>query len=219
MIPRSSSVVVKRVPPARPGKGKAAMYVASPGTSATPDSRSNGQAGSTSWGGKGSMSRRFDRESSSKQPASVRVVRPFLLALTHTHIKQAPLPNLTGNQDEAAAMAAMFQAQSANWEETQEKMSQLVSPLALLPVSCSNFSNTQLCPFYRGLFVLLPFPPFSVRPGSIRTHVGRVSVAGASRLCHITSRARGRFRPVTCAIVAARKVCKHVLAPLNRACA
>jgi protein MPE1 len=41
-------------------------------------------------------------------------------------------------------MAAMFQAQSANWEETQEKMSQLVSPLALLPVSCSNFSNTQL---------------------------------------------------------------------------
>lgn len=26
-------------------------------------------------------------------------------------------------------MAAMFQAQTANWEETQEKMSQLVSPL------------------------------------------------------------------------------------------
>ena len=41
-------------------------------------------------------------------------------------------------------MAAMFQAQSANWEETQEKMSQLVSPLALLPVSCSNLSNTYL---------------------------------------------------------------------------
>ena len=30
-------------------------------------------------------------------------------------------------EDEAAAMAAMFQAQTANWEETQEKMSQLVS--------------------------------------------------------------------------------------------
>ena len=31
--------------------------------------------------------------------------------------------------DESAAMAAMFQAQSAVWEETQEKMSQFVSPL------------------------------------------------------------------------------------------
>ena len=30
-------------------------------------------------------------------------------------------------EDEAAAMAAMFQAQSANWEEAQEKMSQSVS--------------------------------------------------------------------------------------------
>ena len=27
-------------------------------------------------------------------------------------------------------MAAMFKAQTENWEETQEKMSQLVSPLA-----------------------------------------------------------------------------------------
>jgi hypothetical protein len=53
-------------------------------------------------------------------------------------------------------MAAMFQAQSANWEETQEKMSQLVSPLALLFVSCSNLSNTYLCPLHRGLF----FPSF-----------------------------------------------------------
>ena len=30
-------------------------------------------------------------------------------------------------EDEAEAMAAMFQAQTANWEEAQEKMSQLVS--------------------------------------------------------------------------------------------
>lgn len=39
-------------------------------------------------------------------------------------------------------MAAMFQAQSANWEETQEKMSQLVSPicgsLVLVVVLSSN---------------------------------------------------------------------------------
>ena len=30
--------------------------------------------------------------------------------------------------DEAAAVAAMFKAQTDVWEETQEKMSQLVSP-------------------------------------------------------------------------------------------
>ena len=39
--------------------------------------------------------------------------------------------------DEAAAMAAMFQAQSANWEETQEKMSQLVFPANAGSLFCS----------------------------------------------------------------------------------
>ena len=39
--------------------------------------------------------------------------------------------------DEAAAMAAMFQAQSANWEETQEKMSQFVFPVYAGFLFCS----------------------------------------------------------------------------------
>ncbi|KAF8272423.1 DWNN domain-containing protein [Lactarius quietus] len=104
IIPRSSSVVVKRVPPTRPGKGKAAMYVAGPGATATPESKPTSAAGST-WSGKGSMSKRFDKEPSSKLAT------------------QAPIQTLSGNEDEAAAMAAMFQAQTANWEETQEKMS------------------------------------------------------------------------------------------------
>jgi len=103
IIPRSSSVVVKRVPPTRPGKGKAAMYVAGPGATATPDSKPTSAAGSA-WSGKGSMSKRFDKEPSSKAAS-------------------APIQTLSGNEDEAAAMAAMFQAQTANWEETQEKMS------------------------------------------------------------------------------------------------
>ena len=34
-------------------------------------------------------------------------------------------------------MAAMFQAQTANWEETQEKMSQLVSRFSASSVLCS----------------------------------------------------------------------------------
>ena len=73
VIPRSSSVVVKRVPSVRPGKGKAAMYTGTPGTSATPEPNSNGHGGSTSWQNKGPMSRRFDKETSSK-PATVRAI-------------------------------------------------------------------------------------------------------------------------------------------------
>ena len=125
-----------------------------------------------------------------------------------------------GKDDEAAAMAAMFQAQSANWEETQEKMSQLVSPFAVLPVSCSNFSNTHFrCPFYRRpicVFFSSPHPPFSlsVRPGFTPIHVVRVrpEVAEASHLTRTTNRPSGRSRLVMCATVVGRKVCR-VLAP------
>lgn len=49
-------------------------------------------------------------------------------------------------------MAAMFQAQTANWEETQEKMSQLVLPLVGFCQRSSLVSNEQ-CFF----FLCLPF--------------------------------------------------------------
>jgi hypothetical protein len=45
---------------------------------------------------------------------------------------------------EAAAMAAMFKAQSVLWEETQEKMSQLVSPMRVLTYCIVVISN-ELC--------------------------------------------------------------------------
>jgi hypothetical protein len=76
VIPRSTSVVVKRMPPARPGKGKAAMYIAAPGTSATPESRPGSQAGGSSWPSRGSLSRRFDKDVSSTKPAAVRISQP-----------------------------------------------------------------------------------------------------------------------------------------------
>jgi protein MPE1 len=47
------------------------------------------------------------------------------------------LKTLVATDDETAAMAAMFQAQSANWEETQEKMSQFVFPAGAGSLSCS----------------------------------------------------------------------------------
>ena len=87
MIPRSSSVVVKRMPPARPGKGKAAMYIGGASGSATPESKSNSQAGGSSWSNRGSMSRRFDKEAPSK-PTTVRAIHPvfFILILFLTHV-------------------------------------------------------------------------------------------------------------------------------------
>ena len=107
-----------------------------------------------------------------------------------------------------AAMAAMFQAQSANWEETQEKMSQLVSPLAVLPVSCSNFSNTH------SLFVLSPavlpsFLSLSVKLGFTPILVERVlaAVAEASHLHPTTNRPIGRSHLAMCVTVVDRKVC------------
>ncbi|GJE91192.1 DWNN-domain-containing protein [Phanerochaete sordida] len=115
VIPRSSSVVVKRVF-AKPGKGRAAMYIAGASTgssTATPDPKaSQGAGGSYNWH-RGNISKRFDgREeppsNTPKPAASAPVLKPSAIT----------------KDDEAAAMAAMFQAQTTNWEETQEKMSQ-----------------------------------------------------------------------------------------------
>jgi len=115
------------MPPNRPGKGKAAMYVAGQGATTTPESKPTSGAGNT-WSGKGSISRRFDKEASSKPPTVRPPPFPTSTPLL-TEAQQTPVQSLGGKGDEAAAMAAMFQAQSANWEETQEKMSQWVSSL------------------------------------------------------------------------------------------
>nr|GAT45681.1 predicted protein [Mycena chlorophos] len=108
IIPRSSSVIVKRRPAARPGKGKASMYIAGSG-SATPTSEPASRGGPSnqpmSWH-KGAMSKRFDGKEEAP-PA----------------VKPAITKSATVDDDEASAMAAMFEAQTANWEEAQEKMS------------------------------------------------------------------------------------------------
>ncbi|KAF8549419.1 DWNN-domain-containing protein, partial [Imleria badia] len=117
VIPRSSSVVVKRLPSQRPGKGKAAMYIAGTnGSTSVPISEPvQRPGGSTAWH-KGAMSKRFDVKeeftpSKALAPSSNTVTIP---------------KNSVTKDDEAAAMAAMFQAQTANWEETQAKMSHAV---------------------------------------------------------------------------------------------
>jgi len=117
VIPRSSSVVVKRMPSQRPGKGKAAMYIAGTNGSASMPISEPVQrpGGSTTWH-KGAMSKRFDVKEEATPP---KVPTPSSAAIS------IPKNSVT-KDDEAAAMAAMFQAQTANWEETQEKMSHAV---------------------------------------------------------------------------------------------
>ncbi|KZT09993.1 DWNN-domain-containing protein [Laetiporus sulphureus 93-53] len=115
-IPRSSSVVVKRIY-ARPGKGKAAMYTSSAGnastTSEVPSRTSGGASTPGSWHrGTGNISKRFDVK-----------VEKDASTVTLKSAQAISVKTAVTNEDEAAAMAAMFQMQSANWEETQEKMS------------------------------------------------------------------------------------------------
>ncbi|EPT00749.1 hypothetical protein FOMPIDRAFT_1122067 [Fomitopsis schrenkii] len=116
IIPRSSSVLVKRVF-VRPGKGKVAMYIgnAMPNTGTQePSPRSGGGSGSSnSWSRAGNISKRFDGKLEEKFASSLS--KP---ALT--------VKSVVTKEDEATAMAAMFQAQTQNWEETQEKMSHAV---------------------------------------------------------------------------------------------
>lgn len=108
IIPRSSSVVVKRMPAVRPGKGKASIYIgATPGPG--PVSESVQRPGSSTTWHKGAMSKRFDGK---EEPSASTIPK-----------SSTPVKSAVTKDDEAAAMAAMFQAQSANWEETQEKMS------------------------------------------------------------------------------------------------
>ncbi|TRM65599.1 DWNN domain-containing protein [Schizophyllum amplum] len=113
IVPRSSSILVKRRPAVRPGRGKAAYYTA--GTAGNLPASESMQRGGGGGGGstwyKGAMSKRFDgKEEAAKSSA----MPPPALA-------PAPIPGAT--DDEEAAIAAMFQSQTANWEEAQEKLS------------------------------------------------------------------------------------------------
>ena len=138
LVPRSSSIVVKRMPSQRPGKGKAAMYIAGTnGSAPVPVSEPVQRQGGSTWH-KGAMSKRFDlKEDPMSFRASVRRRSEMDPPLAHRRVLHCSQPSTTMSipknsvtkEDEAAAMAAMFQAQTANWEETQEKMSQLVSRL------------------------------------------------------------------------------------------
>ncbi|KAF9006136.1 DWNN domain-containing protein [Cyathus striatus] len=114
IIPRSSSVIVKRLPASRPGKGKASMYVAGATTALPTSEPVKATPGTGAVWHKGSLSKRFD----GKEEPVTSSITPKSSSTQPTSVKSA-----VTKDDEAAAMAAMFQAQTQNWEEAQEKMS------------------------------------------------------------------------------------------------
>ena len=106
-------------------------------------------------------------------------------------------------------MAAMFQQQSANWEETQEKMSQLVLPsFVFLLVVVEVVPNAHR-------FFSLPLPlsnkmfTITERKGYIQTHeeVRLLDVEGSRLVCTMI----GHCRPVTFVTGADRKVCVNYI--------
>jgi hypothetical protein len=74
-----------------------------------------------------------------------------------SRVFQGPPGSGVAQDDEAAAIAAMFQAQDASWGETQEKMSQSVSaPRGRFRLSCIFFDSNAsplVVPLFSGTFI------------------------------------------------------------------
>ncbi|KAK4049419.1 Protein mpe1 [Microbotryomycetes sp. JL201] len=110
IIPRSTSVLARRLPPARPGRGNAQKYMPSmEGAGPTSGSTSYGQMQSKTWNAN-QFTKRFDGKDDAQAAAPQAPV-------------EVKLPAAAG-QDEASALAAMFAASSQQWQQTQEQMAQ-----------------------------------------------------------------------------------------------
>ncbi|KAG0149070.1 hypothetical protein CROQUDRAFT_40434 [Cronartium quercuum f. sp. fusiforme G11] len=110
IVPRSSSVIARRLPPKRSGHGNAQQYVNSTPLAAAAAAAGPGRpvASSTAhadWRGGGSISKDFRQQQPEAAPQMAR-------------------PIVAGNarDSEAESMAAMFAAQDQQWQQTQETM-------------------------------------------------------------------------------------------------
>ncbi|KAJ9476863.1 Protein MPE1 [Pseudozyma hubeiensis] len=128
LVPRSTQVIVRRLPPSKPGRGTAQNYVADVNGAAdtTGASRFSGTANasgakptdSRAQAYRGPMTMRFD---GGKDPSSSST-QPFPGAGPSAGASGGgPAAAATG--DEADRIAAMFQATTEQWDETQERMS------------------------------------------------------------------------------------------------
>jgi len=103
MIPRATSIIVRRLPPAKPGKGNGAKYV-------------SGAAGNT----RPSRSETFhNKKTMSEVTAKTTSVAPVMVKRSFVDVAK---DKANAGDDESAAIAMMMSAQSANWDSQQEKM-------------------------------------------------------------------------------------------------
>lgn len=120
VVPRSSQVIARRLPPSKPGRGSAAQYVADvqsggANSNVTEDRGMPSQAQDARRAAihRGQMTMRFDNRDGGGASSS-----------TSAPSNGATAPSLSSGLegDEASRIAAMFQATTEQWDETQEKM-------------------------------------------------------------------------------------------------
>lgn len=151
LIPRSTSVIARRLPPARPGRGNATKYMAGAeesgqglqaGRGAAPEPRGGVGSGFS----KDMYTKRFDGRED-PQPSGSNQVRfwhyeltsgtdsyrsrlapaPFVRSLHRIPCTQKSVQiSASAPNDEASAMAAMFAATNTQWQQTQEQMAKSV---------------------------------------------------------------------------------------------
>ncbi|KAF8315353.1 DWNN-domain-containing protein [Clavulina sp. PMI_390] len=121
IVPRSTSVIAKRMPASKPGRGNAALYVA--GAAPTSNSQAVRQDSSkpssslpAAWNKSsgGAISKRFDGKEDR---------RSFSNASKPVNIKATPKVESVAAASEADSIKAMFEADDEVWKETQERMS------------------------------------------------------------------------------------------------
>lgn len=126
LVPRSTQVIVRRLPPSKPGRGTAQMYVADVNGTAdnTGASRFSGTANASgvkptdarSQAYRGPMTMRFDGGKDAGPSSATSNSGPSVGG------GGAP-PSAAATGNEADSIAAMFAATTEQWDETQERMS------------------------------------------------------------------------------------------------
>lgn len=161
IVPRSTSVIARRLPPSRPGRGNAQNYMAS--TLSAPGPSGTGPNA----GRKGNMTQRFDVRNDAPTKASVSTDSFTHLAAREEKSansarntqNQTPTPQpiieatASTDADEASKIAAMFANTDEQWKTTQEKMSTSVFnflfPIVVYFACQQRMYSDSLCPLFR----------------------------------------------------------------------
>ncbi|GAA5949046.1 hypothetical protein JCM21900_003185 [Sporobolomyces salmonicolor] len=122
MIPRSTSVLARRLPPAKPGRGNAQQYMAGASESGTGGLQAGRGAAPDPRGGVGGAQKGgYNKEMFTKRFDGREDMRPTSGSSSAQEPVQVQIP-AAAPTDEASAMAAMFAATNTQWQQTQEQM-------------------------------------------------------------------------------------------------